>query len=73
MALFIILALVAIAIIALVLTNIRVVPQSKAYVIERLGTYFSTWQTGLHVKIPFFDRIAKIVCRLLLCPLGHLL
>ena len=61
MALFIILALVAIAIIALVLTNIRVVPQSKAYVIERLGTYFSTWQTGLHVKIPFFDRIAKIV------------
>lgn len=61
MALFIILALVAIAIIALVLTNIRVVPQSKAYVIERLGTYFATWQTGLHVKIPFFDRIAKIV------------
>ncbi len=61
MALFIILALVAIAIIALVLTNIRVVPQSKAYVIERLGTYFSTWQTGLRVKIPFFDRIAKIV------------
>lgn len=61
MALFIILALVAIAIIALVLTNIRVVPQSKAYVIERLGTFFATWQTGLHVKIPFFDRIAKIV------------
>lgn len=57
----IIAALVIIAIVALILTNIRVVPQSKAYVIERLGTYFSTWQTGLHVKIPFFDRIAKIV------------
>ncbi|MDD7357389.1 MAG: paraslipin, partial [Eubacterium coprostanoligenes] len=35
--------------------------QSKAYVIERLGTYFTTWQTGLHVKVPFIDRIAKVV------------
>ncbi len=61
MALFIVLALVIIAIIALILTNIRVVPQSKAYVIERLGTYFGTWETGIHVKIPFVDRIAKIV------------
>ncbi len=61
MALFIVLALVIIAILALVLTNIRVVPQSKAYVIERLGTYFGTWETGIHVKIPFVDRIAKIV------------
>lgn len=61
MALFIILALVFIAVIALILTNIRVVPQSKAYVVERLGTYHMTWETGLHVKIPFIDRIAKIV------------
>lgn len=61
MALFIVLALVIIAIIALILTNIRVVPQSKAYVLERLGTYFATWETGIHVKIPFVDRIAKIV------------
>lgn len=61
MALIIILVLVFIALAALILTNIRVVPQSKAYVIERLGTYFSTWETGLHVKIPFIDRIAKIV------------
>jgi regulator of protease activity HflC (stomatin/prohibitin superfamily) len=56
---FILLVIIAIA--ALILTNIRVVPQSKAYVIERLGTYFATWDTGLHVKIPFIDRIAKIV------------
>lgn len=41
--------------------NIRVVPQSKAFVIERLGTFFATWETGLHVKIPFVDRIAKTV------------
>lgn len=44
-----------------VLTNIRIVPQSKAFVIERLGAYFATWETGLHVKVPFIDRIAKTV------------
>lgn len=59
--LIIVLVLIFVAVAALILTNIRVVPQSKAYVIERLGTYFSTWDTGLHVKIPFIDRIAKIV------------
>ena len=58
---FIIIALIIIAIAALILANVRVVPQSKAYVIERLGTYFATWDTGLHVKIPFIDRIAKVV------------
>ena len=60
-ALIIFIVLIVVALIAMVLTNIRVVPQSKAFVIERLGTYFSTWQTGLHVKIPFIDRIAKVV------------
>ena len=59
--LFIILGLILIALLALIFTNIKVVPQSKAYVIERLGTYHSTWQTGLHLKIPFVDRIAKKV------------
>lgn len=58
---FIVIALVIVAVVALVLLNVRVVPQSKAYVIERLGTYFATWETGLHVKIPFIDRIAKVV------------
>lgn len=55
------LAVIVITIVSLVLANIRVVPQSKAFVIERLGTYFGTWETGLHVKIPFIDRIAKVV------------
>ncbi len=41
--------------------NIKIVPQSRAYVIERLGAYSATWQTGLHVKIPVFERVAKIV------------
>ena len=61
MKLAIILFILILAILALVLANIRVVPQSKAFVIERLGTYYSTWQTGLHVKVPFIDRIAKVV------------
>ena len=58
---WIIFVVIAVVIIALVLSNIRVVPQSKAFVLERLGTYYATWQTGLHVKIPFIDRIAKTV------------
>ena len=61
MKLIIVIVMLVVALLALVFANIRVVPQSKAYVIERLGTYFTTWQTGLHVKVPFIDRIAKIV------------
>lgn len=61
MKLFIVIVVLVVALLALVFANIRVVPQSKAYVIERLGTYYTTWETGLHVKVPFIDRIAKIV------------
>ncbi|MDR1587535.1 MAG: SPFH/Band 7/PHB domain protein [Treponema sp.] len=42
----------------LVITNIRIVSQSNAFVIERIGAYSSTWGTGIHVKFPFLDRIA---------------
>lgn len=45
----------------LIIPNIKVVSQSKSYVIERLGSYAQTWQNGLHVKIPFVDRIANVV------------
>lgn len=48
----------ALAVLAL---NIKIVPQSKAYVIERLGAYNTTWQTGFHFKIPVIERVAKIV------------
>lgn len=41
--------------------NIKIVPQATVFVIERLGTYYATWETGLHFKVPFFDRIAKRV------------
>lgn len=56
-----ILILLAIFLIAVVILNIKIVPQSKAYVIERLGTYSTTWQTGFHIKIPFIERISKQV------------
>lgn len=60
-AIWIIVAILVVAVVMLILSSIRVVPQSKAYVIERLGTYFGTWETGLHVKVPFIDRVAKTV------------
>ena len=42
-----------------IVTNVRVVPQSRACIIERLGAYHTTWQVGFHVKFPFIDRIAN--------------
>ncbi len=45
----------------IVIPNIKIVPQAKAYVIERVGSYYATWNNGLHFKIPFIDRVAKIV------------
>lgn len=45
----------------LIITNIRIIAQSNAVIIERLGAYVTTWQTGLHVKMPFLDRMANKV------------
>lgn len=58
---YILLIMVILIVIALVASNIRIVPQAKAYVIERLGAYNGTWNVGLHFKIPVIDRIAKKV------------
>ena len=55
-----ILALVAIVFI-LIISNIAVVQQSRAYVIERLGAFHSVWGVGLHFKVPFIDRVARRV------------
>ena len=44
-----------------IVSNIRIVPQAHAYVVERLGAYQGTWSVGLHVKTPFIDKIAKKV------------
>ena len=46
-------------VILLLVTNIRVVPKATEFVIERLGTYYTTWETGLHLKVPLVDRVAK--------------
>lgn len=51
----------ALFLLLVIVANIKIVPQSKAYVIERLGSYSATWQTGLHVKIPLIEKVAKIV------------
>lgn len=48
-------------VVLLIVTNVKIVPQSRAYVVERLGAYRETWQTGIHFKIPFFERIARNV------------
>lgn len=55
---YIIIALVVVVLLLIVL-NIRIVPQSMSYVIERLGGYNATWNVGLHVKFPFIDKIAS--------------
>lgn len=56
---FFIALLILIAII--VIPCVKIVPQSKTYVIERLGSYYTTWKNGVHFKIPFIDRIANTV------------
>ena len=52
---------VSVLVMVLIITNIRIVSQSNAFVIERLGAYQGTWNVGIHVKMPFIDRIAKKV------------
>ncbi|MDO4816535.1 MAG: SPFH domain-containing protein [Bacillota bacterium] len=54
-------ALLAIIVIIIAVRNIRIVQQSKAFVIERLGAYKETWSVGIHMKWPFFEKVAKIV------------
>ena len=53
--------IIVVLIIVFLVLNIKIVPQSKAYVVERLGAYKDTWQTGVHFKIPLIERVAKIV------------
>lgn len=57
----IILTLLVLIVIGLLVTNIRIVPQARAYVVERLGAYHGTWQVGLHFKLPLIDKIARKV------------
>ena len=53
--------IIAVLVIAIIIKNVIIVPQANAYVVERLGAYHTTWETGIHVKIPVIDRVAKRV------------
>ena len=48
-----------IVLLVLIVPNIKIVPQATTFIIERLGTYRTTWETGFHMKVPFIDRVAK--------------
>jgi regulator of protease activity HflC (stomatin/prohibitin superfamily) len=56
-----VLVVLVVFVLAVIVANIKIVPQAHAYVVERLGAFHASWGTGLHVKIPFLDRIAKKV------------
>ncbi len=56
-----VLIVILVIVLVLVLPNIKIVPQAKRYVVERLGSYYTTWENGLHFKVPFIDRIANVV------------
>ncbi len=55
------LAALIVIILLILIRNIRVVQQARAFVVERLGAYSTTWSVGLHFKIPFIERVSKIV------------
>ena len=57
----IIIIILAILIILMLASNLKIVQQSKAYVIERMGAFHSVWGVGVHFKIPFIERVAKVV------------
>jgi regulator of protease activity HflC (stomatin/prohibitin superfamily) len=54
-------AIIAVIVLIVIISNIQVVQQSKAYVIERLGAFSKVWEVGLHFKIPFIEKVAKRV------------
>ncbi len=56
-----VLIVILVLVLVIVIPNIKVVPQSMCYIIERLGSYYATWTNGLHVKIPFVDRVAGVI------------
>ena len=57
----IVLGVIFIIFIVVIIVNAKIVPQANAYVVERLGAYHSTWETGFHIAIPIIDRISKRV------------
>ena len=58
---FIMIAVLVVLLLVLIISNIVIVQQSRAYVLERLGAFRTVWNVGLHIKIPFIERVAKKV------------
>ena len=55
------LIIILVLVLVIVIPNVKIVPQSMCYIIERLGSYYETWTNGLHFKIPFIDRVSGII------------
>lgn len=55
----IVILIIVVLLVLIVIANIKIVPQAHAYVLERLGTFHAVWETGLHFKVPFVERVAK--------------
>jgi len=58
---FYIFLILVVIILIILISNVKIVPQAHSYVVERLGTYRASWDTGLHFMVPFIDRVAKKV------------
>ena len=56
-----VLIVILILVIVFICLNVKIVPQAKGYVVERIGSYYKTWSNGLHFMIPFIDRISNKV------------
>lgn len=52
---------IVVIVLLILIRNVRIVPQATNFIIERLGAYHATWNTGVHVKVPFIDRVVKVV------------
>ncbi len=61
MGMAVVIIILLIILLIILVSNIKIVPQAHSYIIERLGAYHSSWGVGLHVKIPFVDRVVKKV------------
>ena len=58
---YLMLIAIVVVLLVIVVSNIKIVPQAQVYVVQRIGAYYATWDTGLHFLVPFIDRVAKKV------------
>jgi len=58
---YVVVGILALLVVLIAAKNVRVVQQARAFVVERLGAYSTTWTVGIHFKVPFIERVAKVV------------